>query len=138
MVLIKELSYKAETSSGIMLVQTTESKPLIIGMIVSIAPDCRFGMGDNGNKIEAASIKAGDIVTYAVYNGDELDVLGNKLFRIRDIDVHGKIPDSALAEVIVDKTDHMWTIRKEMTWDKDNPNNIGQKSSYHVDHKSNK
>jgi hypothetical protein len=25
-----------------------------------------------------------------------------------------------------------------MTWDKDNPNNIGQKSSYHVDHKSNK
>jgi co-chaperonin GroES (HSP10) len=138
MVLIKEINYKAESSSGIMLVQTTESKPLIIGMVVSIAPDCRFGIGSQGNKIEAADIKAGDIVMYAVYNGDQMDILGNSFFRTNDINIHAKIPESALAELIIDRTDHMWNIRSEMTWDKDNPNNIGPKSSYHIDHKSNK
>jgi len=138
MCLIKELDYKAESNSGIMLVKSAETKPLIIGMVVSIAPDCRFGLGIDGSSMPAAEIKAGDIITYAVYNGDELQIYGERLFRIRDIDIHGKIPESQLAEMIVDRSDNLWTIRKEMTYNSDNPNNIGPESAYHIDHAANK
>ena len=134
---IKEIRYKAETENNIMLVED-ENKALIMGMVVSIAPDCRFGIGENGNSIPAAEIKAGDIVMYAVYNGDIIDMFGQKFFRVRDMDIHAKIPDSQLASLIIDKSDALWNIRKEMTYDQNNPNNIGPKSKLHIDNYSKK
>jgi co-chaperonin GroES (HSP10) len=139
-VFVRELEYKAETESGIMLVQTEEDKPLTMGMAVSIAPDCRFGIGVDGGRVPAADIKAGDIVSYAVYNGTEYLIGGERFFLVRDHDIFGKVPDSTVAAVFADgdRTDHLWTIRAQMTYDKDNPNNIGPKSSLHVDNWKNK
>ena len=140
MLFIKELEYTNETESGILMVHSEEQIPLTMGMAVSIAPDCRFGQDGDGNVIKAAQINAGDIISYAVYNGTEYYIGGQKFFLINDLSVFGKVPDSTVAKLIAegDRTDHMWTIRAEMTYDNENPNNIGPKSPLHVDNYANK
>lgn len=135
MVLIKELDYKNETESGIIMVPGDDAKPLIIGMVASFAPDCRFLTNGDGSAMKGVDIKAGDIVSYAVYNGTEFYIYGQKFFMVRDMDIFAKVPDVAVGQMLAksDRTDHLWTIRKEMTFDADNPNDIGPKSSLHVD-----
>ena len=124
MLFIKELEYTNETESGILMVHSEEQIPLTMGMAVSIAPDCRFGQD-------------GDILPC---NGTEYYIGGQKFFLINDLSVFGKVPDSTVAKLIAegDRTDHMWTIRAEMTYDNENPNNIGPKSPLHVDNYANK
>ena len=137
-ILVQAINYKAKTAGGLILEGIEGSRPAILGMVVSIAPDCKFLIGDQGEALKGINIKAGDVVMYAVYNGDEINILGNSFYRVKDFDIHSKIPDSKVVEIVGDKSDALWTIRKQMTYNENNPNNIGPKSKLHVDNYENK
>ncbi|OGY28758.1 MAG: co-chaperone GroES [Candidatus Woykebacteria bacterium RIFCSPHIGHO2_12_FULL_43_10] len=81
-VLIEPLEKEQTTSSGIVLPDTVKEKPQE-GKVVAVGP----GKMGQDHKIIPVSVKAGDIVIYKKWGGNEVKINGKELLLVGSDDI---------------------------------------------------
>ena len=81
-VVVKTLAAETKTSSGIVLPDSAQEKP-VMGEVISVGPG---KYNDEGKRIPL-DVKAGDIVVYAKYGGTEIKFEGQELIILQERDI---------------------------------------------------
>jgi len=89
-VVLKRLEEDAKSAGGIIIPDTVKEKPMR-GEIVAVGP----GLRDEGGKIIALDVKAGDIVLFGKWSGTEVKIDGEDLLIMKESDILGVIEGTA-------------------------------------------
>lgn len=85
-VLVEPLLEETLTTSGIVLPDSGKEKPWS-GKVLAMWP---WRVWENGQLVEIKEIKAGDIVFFAKYSPEELEVDGTKLYLVKYSSIFAK------------------------------------------------
>lgn len=83
-VIVKQSEAETKTASGILLPDAAKERPTK-GKVISVGP----GKLDDNGKRQTLSLKAGDLVFYGKYSGNEVEVDGEKFVILRESDILG-------------------------------------------------
>ena len=87
-VVLKRLEEDSKSAGGIIIPDTVKEKPMR-GEIVAVGP----GLRDESGKITALDVKAGDIVLFGKYSGQEIKLDGEEFLIMREDEVLAVIDD---------------------------------------------
>ncbi|MGA0544774.1 co-chaperone GroES [Brevundimonas sp. VNH65] len=83
-VLVKRVEEESKTKGGIIIPDTAKEKPQE-GEVVSVGPGAR----DEGGKVNALELKAGDRILFGKWSGTEVKIDGEDLIIMKESDVLG-------------------------------------------------
>jgi chaperonin GroES len=89
-VVLKRLEEDSKSAGGIIIPDTVKEKPMR-GEIVAVGP----GLRDESGKITALDVKAGDIVLFGKWSGNEVKIDGEDLLIMKESDILGVIEGTA-------------------------------------------
>ncbi len=85
-VVVKRLESDAKTKGGIIIPDTAKEKPQE-GEVVAVGPGAR----DDGGKVVALDVKAGDRILFGKWSGTEVKIDGEDLLVMKESDIMGVI-----------------------------------------------
>ncbi|MEO8883079.1 MAG: co-chaperone GroES [Devosia sp.] len=85
-VVVRRLDSEEKSKGGIIIPDTAKEKPSE-GVIVAVGPGAR----DDGGKIIAPDVKAGDRILFGKWSGTEVKLDGEELLIMKESDIMGVI-----------------------------------------------
>lgn len=85
-VVLRRVESDSKTSGGIIIPDTAKEKPQE-GEVISVGP----GLRDDGGKLVALDVKAGDRVLFGKWSGTEIKIGGEDLLILKESDILGVI-----------------------------------------------
>ena len=92
-VVIRRIEGEDKTKGGILIPDTVKEKPQE-GEVVSVGPGAR----DEGGKLIALEVKAGDRVLFGKWSGSEVKIDGKDLLIMKESDILGVIEGATAAK----------------------------------------
>ena len=89
-VVVKRLEEDGKSAGGIIIPDTVKEKPMR-GEVIAVGPGAR----DEGGKINAPDVKAGDTVLFGKWSGTEVKIDGDDLLIMKESDILGVIEGTA-------------------------------------------
>ena len=89
-VVVKRIDAEDKTAGGIIIPDTAKEKPQE-GEVIAVGPGAR----DEGGKLVAPDVKAGDRVLFGKWSGNEVRIDGQDLLIMKEADIMGVIGKTA-------------------------------------------
>ena len=92
-VVVRRVEEDTKTAGGIIIPDTAKEKPSQ-GKIVAVGPGAR----DEAGKLVALEVKAGDLVLFGKWSGNEVKINGEDLLIMKESDILGVLEGKASAK----------------------------------------